>query len=69
MTLDGEVELHGIKTTAAIPLSLQQQPDGSVRARGSFEVSLDAHGVERPSLLFVKIDCHIDFDLVLRGER
>ena len=71
VTLDGEVDLHGVKTTAAIPLSLQLQPDGSVRARGSFDVSLDAHGVQRPSLLFVKIEdaCHIEFDLVLRGDR
>ena len=71
VTLDAEVELHGVKTTAPLPFSLLLQPDGSVRARGSFDVSLDAHGVQRPSLLFVKIDdnCHIDFDLVLRGER
>jgi polyisoprenoid-binding protein YceI len=71
VTLDGEVELHGVKTTSAIPISVLLQPDGSVRARGSFDVSLDAHGVQRPSLLFVKIDdaCHIDFDLVLRGGR
>ncbi len=44
---------------------------GTARARGGFDVSLDAHHVERPSLLFVKIedDGHLDFDLVLRGTR
>jgi polyisoprenoid-binding protein YceI len=69
--MDGEVDLHGVTTAVKVPLSLLPQPDGSVRARGSFDVSLDAHRVQRPSLLFVKIDdhCHIDFDLVMRGSR
>jgi polyisoprenoid-binding protein YceI len=71
VTMDGEVDLHGVKTSTAVPVSLSLQPDGGVRARGSFDVSLDAHGVQRPSLLFVKIEdaCHIDFDLVMRGGR
>jgi polyisoprenoid-binding protein YceI len=69
--MQGEVELHGVSTPITVPLSLTAQPDGSVRARGGFDVSLDAHHVERPSLLFVKIDdgCHIEFDLVLKGGR
>ena len=66
-----EVELHGVKTPVTVPVSLALQPDGSVHARGSFDVSLDAHRVQRPSLLFVKVEdnCHIDFDLVMRGSR
>jgi polyisoprenoid-binding protein YceI len=69
--MSGELELHGVKTQATVPVSFALQRDGSVRARGSFDVSLDAHRVERPSLLFVKIEdgCHIDFDLVMRGSR
>jgi len=71
LEMQGEVELHGVKRPIVVPLSLALQPDGSIRGRGSFEVSLDAHGVERPSLLFVKIEdhCHIDFELTLREER
>jgi len=70
-TMDGEVEFHGVSTPVTVPVSLLLQQDGSVRARGSFDVSLDSHHVQRPSLLFVKIDddCHIDFDLVMRGGR
>jgi polyisoprenoid-binding protein YceI len=69
--MEGALDLHGVTTPTKVPVSLVQQPDGSVRARGSFDVSLDAHRVQRPSLLFVKIDdaCHIEFDLVMRGTR
>jgi hypothetical protein len=39
-----------------------------VRVKGAFDVSLDAHGVERPSLLLVPIEdaCRVDVDLLLR---
>ncbi len=69
--MEGEVDLQRVRMPLTVPVSLTLQPDGSVRARGSFDVSLDAHHVQRPSLLFVKIDddCHIDFDLVMRGGR
>jgi polyisoprenoid-binding protein YceI len=69
--LRGQVDLHGVSTPITVPLELDVQSDGAVRARGRFQVSLDEHRVERPSLLFVKIDdtCRIDFDLVLRGDR
>jgi polyisoprenoid-binding protein YceI len=71
LPLNGELELHGVKTPLMVPVTVLQRPDGSLRARGSFGVSLDAHHVERPSLLFVKVDddCHIDFDLVMREGR
>jgi hypothetical protein len=38
---------------------------------GSFDASLDAHGIERPSLLFAKVDdaCRIEVDLLLRGPK
>ena len=42
--------------------------DGSVRVKGRMTVSLDAHRVERPSLLTIKIEdaCVVDLDLLLR---
>jgi polyisoprenoid-binding protein YceI len=69
--LEGEVELHGVRQPVSMPLTVDIAPDGTVRARGSFDVSLDRHGVERPALLFVKVDdaCTIDFDLALRPAR
>jgi polyisoprenoid-binding protein YceI len=66
--MDGEVELRGVRRPVVVPLTIELSPDGTARARGSFEVSLDAFGVKRPSLLFVKIDdaCKLDVDLALR---
>jgi polyisoprenoid-binding protein YceI len=71
LQLQGQVELHGVKTPAPVSLSLAAQPDGSLRVEGSFDVSLDAHGIERPSLLFAKVDdaCRIVVDLLLRGPK
>jgi hypothetical protein len=69
--LDGEVEMHGVKRPTQVTVTLAPQPDGAVRVTGAFDVSLDAHHVERPSLLFVKIDdaCHVDVDLLLREDK
>lgn len=70
-TMTGELELHGVRRPVELPLDLQLSPDGAIRARASFEVSLGAFGVERPSLLLLRIDdaCRIDVDLRLREVR
>jgi polyisoprenoid-binding protein YceI len=69
--LEGELDFHGVKTPLSVPVTLEVMPDGSLRARAAFDASLDRHQVERPSLLFVKIDdtCHVELDLVLRSGR
>lgn len=66
--LQGEVELHGVKEPVTIPLTVEFRPDGTAHVKGALEVSLEKHGIERPSLLFVKIDdaCKVDVDLVAR---
>ena len=68
LALEGELDLHGVKRPLSVPIQLERRPDGTLRVRASFDVSLEAHGIERPSLLFVKIEdrCHIEADLVLR---
>lgn len=70
LTLDGQLDLHGIQRPVSVPITIERRPDGALRGRGGFAVSLDAHRIERPSLLFVKIEdgCRIDLDLVLREE-
>ena len=66
--MDGEVEFHGVKRRLSVPVRIALLPDGSLRVQATFEVSLDAHGVDRPSLLFVKVNdaCSVAVDLVLR---
>ena len=69
--VQGQIDLHGVKKPVAVPLTAEPQPGGSIRVKGAFEVGLEAHGIERPALLFVKVDdaCRIELDLLLRGDR
>jgi polyisoprenoid-binding protein YceI len=71
LRLTAELDLHGVKRTFELPLDLAFEAGGDVRARGRFDVSLDAHGVERPSLLLRKIDdrCRIELDLAFEPDR
>jgi polyisoprenoid-binding protein YceI len=71
LDLAGELDLHGVRRPLTVPLEVTFDADGSARAKGGFEVSLEAHRVERPSLLLVKIDdaCRIGLELVLREEQ
>lgn len=71
LAMEGEVELHGVKRPVRVALAVELRPDGALHATGTLTVSLEAHGVERPSLLFVAVDdaCAVDVDLVLREER
>ncbi len=71
LVLEGEVELHGVRRPVRVPVALARQADGALRARAAFDVSLDGFGIERPSLLFVKVDdaCRIEVDLGVREER
>jgi polyisoprenoid-binding protein YceI len=70
-SMDGELELHGVKRAVVVPLAIELSPDGTGRAHGSFEVSLESFGIERPSLLLLRIHdaCRIDVDLALRSAR
>jgi polyisoprenoid-binding protein YceI len=67
LSLRGELEFHGVKRAVTVPVTVELGQDGSARVRGTLAVSLDAHGVERPSLLLVKLEdaCTITLDLAL----
>lgn len=68
LVVTGEVTLHGVARPATVPLQVELAGDGMARVRGELEVSLEAHRVERPALLLVKVDdrCRIDVDLLVR---
>jgi polyisoprenoid-binding protein YceI len=65
VTLDATVDLNGVQKPQQIAVRLVPQPRG-VRARFSFPISLEAFQVERPELLFVKVEdqAQIEGDLV-----
>jgi polyisoprenoid-binding protein YceI len=68
LPIDGELELHGVKQRLRVPVRVELRPDGTAHVRASLDVSLDAHRVERPALLFVKVDdlFRVEVDLLLR---
>jgi polyisoprenoid-binding protein YceI len=61
LPLEAKVELNGETERQTIPVTLA--PEGSgIRAKFSFPVSLDAHHVERPELLLVKVDDKVNIE-------
>lgn len=64
-TLQGELTFHGKSLPLTAPVTLTFSDASHVHAVSEFDVSLEAYGVERPSLMLVKVDdaCHIKADL------
>lgn len=58
--LEGELELHGVKRRAKIPFELTFDSPRHATGKATFSVSLEAHGIERPSLMFVKVDDSVE---------
>ena len=55
LAMSATVELNGEKQQATIPISFRQE-GATIRATFSFPISLDSFKVERPELLFIKVD-------------
>jgi polyisoprenoid-binding protein YceI len=63
--LEGELDFHGVKRPLSVPVKISLSHDGAtVSAR--FPVDLDAHQIERPALLFIKVDQHVQLDVELK---
>jgi polyisoprenoid-binding protein YceI len=67
--LHGELDFHGVKRPLDVPVKIEFGPDGAAAVRAKMKVSLEAHGVDRPSLLFVKVDDNLALDLDLKLKR
>lgn len=65
IALEGHLTLNRVRRPVSVPLEVEPGTDGGARVRGSFEVSLEAHAIERPSLLLLKVEdsCRIELDL------
>jgi polyisoprenoid-binding protein YceI len=55
VNLDGTLDFNGVQKPQKIVVHLEPQKEG-VRARFSFPISMEAFRIERPELLFVKVD-------------
>lgn len=68
--LDGTLDLHGVPRPLAVTAHVHLASPERAEVTADFPVSLTAHGVERPSLLFVKVEDRIEIRarLVLAAE-
>jgi hypothetical protein len=60
LVLDAELTFHGVARRISIPVKVRFESGTRATVETSFPVSLDAHGVERPSLLFMKVEDRIE---------
>jgi polyisoprenoid-binding protein YceI len=65
VTVKGQLTFHGVKQAVEVPLQVTFQPGARAQAEGRFTISLEAFGVERPSLLMVKVQDALVLDLAL----
>lgn len=56
----GVLEFHGVTRELSVTARVHFASPGRAEVRADFPVSLTDHGVERPSLLFVKVDDRIE---------
>lgn len=68
--LEGELDFHGVKRPLSVPAQIALTKDGAT-VTAKFPVDLDAHQVERPALLFIKVDqlVQLDAELKLKVQR
>lgn len=64
-TITGVLTFHGVRRTADVAADVTYR-NGTLTAEGSFPVSLDAHGVERPRLVGIPIgdEITVRFEIV-----
>ena len=55
-TFNAQLDFHGQKQELKVPVKLTFQDASHLSAHASFQVSLESFGIERPSLMFVKVD-------------
>ncbi len=67
-TLKAELTFHGIKKALDVPVKLTYESASRVRAVAQLTVSLDEFKIERPSLMFAKVDdaLKLDINIVLK---
>jgi polyisoprenoid-binding protein YceI len=65
-TLDGELDFHGVKRPLSVPAKLSLAQNGTAVVTAKFPVNLESHQIERPALLFIKVDENVELDVQLK---
>lgn len=61
-TFKAQLLFHGVTKTMDIPVDITFESATRIKASSSFSISLDGFSVERPSLLFVKVNDDLKID-------
>ncbi len=68
-TFKAQLTFHGIQNVFDVPVDVTWESPTKVRATTAFSISLDGYKVERPSLMFVKVDDDLKLDAKLAFAR
>lgn len=68
-TFKAQLTFHGVTNAVELPVTLTFESASKVKAAVSFAVSLDAFKIERPSLLFIKVEDQMKLDAALTFSR
>jgi polyisoprenoid-binding protein YceI len=68
-TFKAQLSFHGVQNTFDLPVDVTWESANKVKAQTTFAISLDGYKVERPSLMFVKVDDELKIDSKLAFSR
>lgn len=68
-TFKAQLTFHGVQQVFEVPVDITWESAQKVHAQVTFPISLDAYKVERPSLMFVKVDDELKVDAKLAFTR
>jgi len=55
VTIEGVLEVHGVKKAYSTPGYLKKNPDGSIQGETKFPVKVADHGIQVPTIVMAKI--------------
>ncbi len=64
-TFKAQLTFHGVQNVFDLPVDITWESPTKVKASTTFAISLDGYKVERPSLMFVKVDDELKLDAKL----
>lgn len=55
VTIEGDLDVHGVRKHYLVPGVLHKAPDGSIQGETTFKVGIADHGIEVPTIVVAKI--------------
>jgi polyisoprenoid-binding protein YceI len=66
--LSGTFELDGRTHAMTLPVTIERETDGRVRAQATFAVPYVQWGLKNPSTLFLRVNDHVDMEIDAVGQ-